>query len=383
MANPVPVENLVSFDYRNAQLEWADGRWQIRAGELWLKDFGKHEREAREAVRIIRDLRLTQHGTVGTPQAVMEYWLADGHAPEHAVRALRTTSLNPDTLKVEEFQGQWCVSHAGQILFNFGSHAEDARRALDIIRYHGFNEVGYIGQPLPAMIYFAVGRRGLSQSQSSITPSPISPEHIPATSFSTDQAKASRLTWQVRNRPEGVSAITPAMLPHGRQLAIPTTNSSNSQVAEDRVPLDWRQVQVRRDKLGWKLVHGTYELADFGANEWDARRALEVVQHYRFTERCLVGSPTPFFSYFLVNGRAPWGLQFGTYGTPFRPEMLDVQRRGAVFVIADGDQILLSVGQREEDAQQVLKLIRQNKFDHLCRIGSSGRSALTFLVRTH
>src|SRR5262245_58426339 len=86
---PVLRENLTAFDYRSAEVEWQDGRWQIRAGSVWLKDFGRQERDAREALNVIRDLRLTQYGTVGAARPVIEYWLADGRAPAAGVSGLR------------------------------------------------------------------------------------------------------------------------------------------------------------------------------------------------------------------------------------------------------------------------------------------------------
>ena len=50
--------------------------------ETVLKDFGRNEREARQAWYLIRELRLNQHATIGTPRPVVEYWLHDGHAPD-------------------------------------------------------------------------------------------------------------------------------------------------------------------------------------------------------------------------------------------------------------------------------------------------------------
>src|SRR5690242_18015177 len=82
-APPVPVqaEKLTTFDYRAADVHWIDGRWQLHAGGVLIKDFGHREQDAREALRILRNLRLTQHGTIGTPRPIMEYWLASGQAP--------------------------------------------------------------------------------------------------------------------------------------------------------------------------------------------------------------------------------------------------------------------------------------------------------------
>ena len=50
---------------------------------------GRHETEAREALRLLRELRLNQRGTVGSPRPVMEYWLTDGRAPQGFTQGLR------------------------------------------------------------------------------------------------------------------------------------------------------------------------------------------------------------------------------------------------------------------------------------------------------
>src|SRR5262249_29254188 len=116
--------NLTTFDYRLVDLQWQGERWQLVAGGVMLKDFGRRQTEAREALRIVRELRLTQHGTIGTPKPVMEYWLADGQAPRAYDPRLRLISFDPAGLRVEQVQGQWCLRDARMPLFYFGAHAE-------------------------------------------------------------------------------------------------------------------------------------------------------------------------------------------------------------------------------------------------------------------
>ena len=83
-----PGEPLVAFNPDLVEVVWTNGTWQLHEArtdgrpETVLKDFGTHQAEAFEALRLIRGLHLTQHGTVGTPQPIMEYWLSDGQAPQ-------------------------------------------------------------------------------------------------------------------------------------------------------------------------------------------------------------------------------------------------------------------------------------------------------------
>src|SRR5437867_11965172 len=66
------AETLVTFDWRQAELRRAETGWQLRAGNVLLKEF-QHEPDGREALRIVQELRLTQRGAIGTPQPVLEY----------------------------------------------------------------------------------------------------------------------------------------------------------------------------------------------------------------------------------------------------------------------------------------------------------------------
>src|SRR5207244_1797174 len=115
-----------------------------------------------------------------------------------------------------------------------------------------------------------------------------------------------------------------------------------------------RTARLVRHEQEWRLVASDYTLASFRSDE-EARRALDTVEYYRFTEQCLVGGPPPAFSYFLVHGQAPRGLQLGTSGIPFRPELLEVRKIGDRFTIADGDRVLLDLGTREQDAKDLLQ----------------------------
>jgi hypothetical protein len=369
--SPQPVEQLLRFDYRLTELEWIGGRWQLRAGSIWLKDFGRREKDARQALRLIRELRLTQYGTVGKPQAVMEYWLADSRAPQSLPTGLHTTTFDPQALRVEYIQEQWCLRDATHVLFSFGAHAEEAQRALAIIRHYGFNQLGSIGQPMPALVVFAAGAGEL-------TAGPVpSPGSLTVTDHEASKALAAQEMPKLPHLDPNKPAPGPASVPANNQA-----NSANAISLEDIVPLDWRDVRIQRDGNEWKLMHGNYLLANFGPHESDARQALDVVRYYRFTEHCLLGRPTPSFCYFLVNGQAPHGIRFGANGNSFRPNMLRVQHYGKQFYLAEGNRVLLSFGERGEDAQQALKIIQEHHFDCLCRIGPPGTAAFTYLVQT-
>jgi hypothetical protein len=376
-------ENLTTFDNEQTEIQWLDGRWQLRAGTVWLKDFGRHETEAREALRIIRELKLTQVGSLGYPRPVLEYWLVNGRAPANTIIGLRTTAFDRENLRIEQVQGQWCLRDARQVLFSFGYGEADARQALAIIRKYGFDQVGYLGRPAPVMILFLAGKA--HETATTLPDKHVNQPHMlfPNNPFtrrgdhdsSKDQAAKDTASTGPLN-PSEVAAI-----PSLRQLAASTSRGPSSFSIEDRVAVDWRHVQVRQDGQNWKLLYERYAFADLGFSESDARVAQAVVQHYHFTEHCLIGRPTALFSYFLVNGQAPKGLCFGARNTPFHPEALTLQKQGEDWVLMEGSNTLWHFGQGAQEAREALQAIRRYRFDTLCRIGS-GQTPMIFLVRT-
>lgn len=378
---PAPSpDNLSRFDYHHVELRRQDDRWQLVANGRPLKDFGRREADARQALRLIHDLRLTQHGTIGSPQPVIEYWLADGAAPRGLVRGLRLTALDPHSTRAEQVQGQWCVRDDRQVLFQFGAHEEDAQRAAEVIRKYGFNQVGYVGQGTPSMMYFLVHHTNRDAAQG-VAPSSTSTPGGDRQPLVVRPVGAAKPPVQGQLPKPAAAQPLAAALPSGRQLTAPAPATSAAAPPVDRVPFDWRTVQLKHENNDWKLVSGTWTLAHFGKSERDAKLALAVFQRYHFTEQCQVGGPKPACSYYLVNGQAPRGQHFGVSGVSFRPEALAVQERDGGYVISEGNRVLLRFDEQEQDARTTLQAIQYHKFDRWCHVGRPGQGGLTFFVR--
>jgi hypothetical protein len=391
-ADSDPAEDLVSFDGIAARLEWVDQRWQVVAGGKVLKDFGRRESEARRALRLIQDLGLTQRGTVGRPAPVMEYWLASGRGPQGLTPGLRLLPLDLPSMRVEKIQAQWCLRDDQRILFNFGLHPEEARRALAILRKYRFTQVGTIGQAVPSMLLFLSEGEGMSGLSSAATSrirkvsqrTPGSSPGQPADSMPGTVVRAALPPLQdgTSSLPHAHPAVFKGQMDRtalaGRKLGLPGWDEQG-----EWVPFDWQHVQVRQEEGVWKLAAGSYVVATFGADEEAARQALAAVRHYRFTEHCRVGRPAPVFSYFLVNGQAPRGLLFGLSGQAFQPDKLSVQALGRQWALCEGDRVLLVLDEDGDEARRLLEAIRRNGFDRLCRIGPSEKESMSFFVRVH
>ncbi len=343
--------DLTRFDNREAAVRQVDGHWMLLAGQQKIKDLGTSEANAYEALRLVRDLRLTRYGAIGSPRPVMEYWLADDKVPQGIVNGLRQMPFDPDALRVEQAQGQWCLRDSRRVLFTFGPRREDAKQALDVLQRYGFNRIGYVGFPTPVMMIFL-----------------RSDDNLPAPQT------------QSADGPARASATTSGDMLQTFQLRPPTTFLADPTQPGEHVPIDWRQARVFREGNDWKLMAGDYCLANFGYGERDAQDALRVLQTYRVTEEYRVGKSSGV-SCFLINGQPPRGLPFGLRQVPFRPEELVVKQVGERWVVFAGFQALPIAGQTQEEAEQIVQTIRKHRFDHLCQFGSANPAPLSFLVR--
>jgi hypothetical protein len=353
-------EKLVVFDYRQAELRWIDQRWQLLAGGVWLKDFGRRESDARAALRTIQNLQLTQYGTVGTPQPAMEYWLSGGAAPQRLGGGGRVETLDLNTLRVAEVNGQWCLRDNRHTLFAFGPRRDDAEQALAIIHHHGFTHVGLIGPATSTMMYFMRGESGAlharADNKDDITPT------NPAT------------PGEAKTKPAEPAMNPGTMFPDKKAVPRPAT-------PPEKIMFDYRLVQLRHDQNDWKLTAGSYVFANFGSDKLTAQQALNLFNYYRPTEQVLIGRPVPTFSYFLVGGQPPRGVKFGVPSDSFFPDSIVIRQIGSQWMVCEGERPLVNFGDKQDDARQLVEAIHRYRFDHLCRVGNGPGQSVTFLAR--
>jgi len=388
---PVVQEELVTFDSLNTRLDWREGRWQIVSGTQLVKDFGTRASEARQAHALIRDLRLTQVGTIGGERPVMEYWLASGQAPQGRAWSMRTITFSTDNLEVEKVRNDWCVRDAKQVLLMFGQHEAQARQALAVIQKYNFNQVGMVGNGTPSMmIFFHQDQRPggsmkstrvqpLQTTKHTMRPSAIVPAQ---THGKLDAAALAALPPQPL-----IPSLTPAVEPiqrdQGRvqQVVYKQAQAPNTPV-EVAAPIlfDGQQVQAVRDNGDWKLQIGNQLLGNFGIADSDAKLAQSAAQYYRFTEYQRLGTGKPALGYFLCSGQAPRGLMSGLNGEVFQPELVMMRQRSTGWVLMQGQRVLVECGSNPADAAAMIEAIRKYRFDGICRIGQ-GEGALVFFVR--
>jgi hypothetical protein len=384
-------ETLRNFNPAALRLLWHDRRWLLVCDNEVLKDLGVHEREARAALRLIQELGVNQYGTAGAPQPVMEYWLINGKPPQgRGPAGLHTLALDQASLRVEQVQGQWRLREAHRVLFSFGYRADEANRALAVVRRYGFTHVGFLGHDAPVLYVFFAASGGGPAVLANAQPTHSSSRQMATPRFPRLAKDANGKPRMEKSGPGlGLEALTPALPP----LAQPGAGGkdgwrgspqrgglSPAPVDTGRMAFDWRQVQMRQDQGEWKLMAGQTELENFGVNVQDARMALSAVRYYRFTERWRASGERPA-DYYLANGQSPRGMLFGLRGEAFEPDKVEVKEEQGGCSLVQGRRVLLRLGDREE-AGRLLEAVQRNKFDRVCKLGDPGREAMTVFVRS-
>ena len=371
-------EKLDSFDERSVELRWAQG-WQLWAGNLFLKDFGKKEQEARMALNLIRDLHLDTRGRLGAPQTVAEYWLAAGNAPHAAPEGAHTLAFDAASLSVVQVNGQWMLRERRRALLSFGANEAEARRALAIFEHYHFNRCGYVGEPTPSFMYFLSSSGDLQQKMIASEPSRLpdaldknaKPIHISNGGAKSSDDKQSEMD------PRSGSQL----LPPGRQL-IQVSNIPGQATPPDQIPFNWQGARLHQIGDSWELAAQDLTIARFGLDEATAKEALATVRHYHFTQLCQVGGSDPCFSYLLVNGRMPRELRFGMANIAFHSDRVHVRKTGSGFVVEEDGICIHDFGPREDAARSLCEFIRSSNPDHLCWIGPDPVHGMAFFVRS-
>jgi hypothetical protein len=167
------------------------------------------------------------------------------------------------------------------------------------------------------------------------------------------------------------------------QLAVPPPAPEDVENSSDRVAFDWYRADVRCIDGHWKLTAGERCLIDFEARSEMAFDALRIVQYYRFTEQCRLGSGPLACTYYLVNGEAPRGVMLGLECVEFRPEQLALRQVGEAWAVCSHGRPLVIAGNSVEEANEALQMIQRYQFTHVCYLGNPERPAMSILVRDH
>ena len=365
---PYP-ENKIPLRFSDVALKRINDSWQLWIGQRLLRDLGNREMDARNVLRVYQDLHPTEWVTIGAGKPIVEYGLmygrsqlvteaSEGNDPRGSLpvapvndnnRPLATGAgakqiipIDLRTVRVEAIRGVWCLRDNYNIQINFGINKADAEQAIAAVRKYGFNRVGFVGGPIPAMTYF----------------------------FATPEASNAT--------PKGplVQANLQFQIDSLSKVGIPVAGVG---YVGEMVRIDTQKLEVRKDGSDWVVVSGTEALGRYGPSEYVAREAVRTMQEAHFTEFCKVGSSG--LTFFLVDGRAPSRVPFHTQGRQFDLNSLKVRKNNERWAVTENGRFLYDCASPDE-GEILVRVLQSYRFDQLCHIGPNQKLGISFLAKT-
>ena len=251
---PLP-EQLLKTGLRSFSIRPAGGGFTLYAGTVPLREFGADRVAADQALRAVQSLELlTDWGSLGS-RTPFDYALANGRAaPAPTGRILGARVIDLKGIRAEGVRGTWLVRDDFGVLANCGPDPAAAEQAAAVCKRYGFNRLLVIG-PADAPAF-----RLLFATPASNQPEP--------------QVDPFAATLQ-----NNTLTRTGVPIPGGGY-------------AGERVVLDLKKIEARRERADWVLAHGVEVLARFGGDDNGDREAVRLITEARLTEFCTVGGLT-------------------------------------------------------------------------------------------
>ena len=146
--------------------------------------------------------------------------------------------------------------------------------------------------------------------------------------------------------------------------------AEDSELREDCLPFSLDGASVALIEGNWKIVDGSHWMFDFGDQEQQARRALEIIHYYRMDSTCFAGRPHPPMVYLLASGKAPAGNMPGEQCESYDATRISLSQSGDFWKILSGADVLFDFGNREKEAKRGLAALHRYDFTYRCIVGS-------------
>jgi hypothetical protein len=135
---------------------------------------------------------------------------------------------------------------------------------------------------------------------------------------------------------------------------------------EDCISFNPDTTTMEQTSFGWRVMDGSQIIFGFDFDKTEAMIALATVKHYKMTQSCYVGRPRPSFHYMLVGGSSPIGSFRPTDCKPFNPATTTVRQMNGGWKVADGSNELFGFGEKKDEADQTLAIIKKYGFTNSC-----------------
>lgn len=320
------TEDLIPFNSASAAVQNIGGTWRIVADGVILKNFGANKDDAYRALAVIQYYKINVQGFVGRPNPPLEYYLVDNHAPRGAMDGENAVEFDPAKVRAERTFMFWNVVLKPGLSLPFGVKKSEAQAAVQIIQKYGFNHYCTVGTPKPTFTYFRCNAKFINPGSLG----PLSP-HLPALEF-----------------------------------------------AEDCISFNPDTTTVALIGGNYKVVDGSHWILDFGSKKSEAEKALATIKYYKMNSICFVGRPGLKMSYFLVDGKAPRGPMQGEDAIGFNPATIEAKLVNGTWKVVDGNHWMLDFGDKQDQANMAVSIIRKYGFNHICYVGRPNAPMMYF-----
>jgi hypothetical protein len=333
----------VRFDPSQAELRNKNGQWTLLAGNLWVKEFGTNDKDARNTLELVKAMQVRELGAIGQGRPVLEYMVANAPPGGFRGMSLKWYTFRSDRIELKQRFNDWQLEENTQPLLKFGSNRADAEKTMEMIRARRFTHMGVSVEPrqIPLVVFL---------STSSSDPTMYAPR-----------------------QPEFPKMEPPPIIRAGGTVTSPESRLIDS---TSRTPFDFRQARLSRDRDGWKIKVGT----DCGPDETDARKAWRAIQLFKFNEQHVLGEGENLLEYYLSNGQPPRAHVLGLEGTRFSADALLLRFMDNSWWIVEHNKRLLRFDSQER-AAQALDIIKRYQFDEVVHIGRPKPFMMYFTTR--
>lgn len=147
---PAFKEKCICVNPNKVKAQEVNGVWQLVDEDALHMPISNSEAGA-AAVNMIKQYGITNACSLGD----MTYFKSPNGAPQGAISGEDAIRFDSSTTKAEQKNGSWKVTSAGDLwLLDFGADQDSAEQAADIIRFYGFTNQCFVGNPARVMMYW-------------------------------------------------------------------------------------------------------------------------------------------------------------------------------------------------------------------------------------
>ena len=155
LAEPVTGNAMVHFDWRHATVRCQNFDWQVVADGQVLAQFGSRELEARQALRAVQTLQLTDRCQMGNAAPALTFFLSNGEPAHGLFFGAKNQSCHPEDLSLQRVGLRWIIWEYDRPFLTLGNNQEEAQQTLKILQHYKVDHICQIGttDPPPVTIF--------------------------------------------------------------------------------------------------------------------------------------------------------------------------------------------------------------------------------------